>query len=107
MIHVTENKFQELVRENARGVGEAKQRVICEHRPEPHCSCVQDSLMTKTAQTAMAVNNLNTFTYKYVSEDGEEGEDSRKCGLSVDDEKGHMVHLESIGKIADTLSIIM
>jgi len=107
MIYVTENEFEQLVCEDARGVGKSKERVVGEYCPQPHGSRVQNPLMTKTAEASMAMDNLDTFSDKDVSEDGEKGEDGWECGLSVDDEKGHMVHFESVGEIAHTLSIVM
>lgn len=107
MIYVTENELEQLICEDARGIGKAKERMVGEYCPQPHCSCVQDPLMAKAAETAMTMDNLDTFSDKDVSEDGEERKDGWKCGLSVDDEKGHMIHFEPVGEIAHTLSIVM
>lgn len=48
----------------------------------------------------MTMHNLNLFAYHDVAEDGKEGENCRKRALSVHDQKGDMVHFETIGKVA-------
>jgi hypothetical protein len=52
----------------------------------------------------MAMNNFDLFSENDVSEDGKEGEDGWKRGLSVDDEEGNMVDFETVGEISDSCS---
>lgn len=63
--------------------------------------------MAKTAKTPMSVYNLNLFPDKDVPQDREEGEDCGKGGLSVDDEKRHMIHLEAVGEIPHALAVVV
>lgn len=72
MINVTQNEFHELIGENSAGISETKKRVISKDSSQTHGAGMQDSLMAKTAQTPMTVNNFNALTNTYVSEDGEE-----------------------------------
>ena len=44
---------------------------------------------------------LDLFSDDDVAKDWKEGEDSRHCGLAVDDQEGDMVDLETIGKVSD------
>ena len=58
--------------------------------------------MTQAAQAGMAMDNLDPLPDHDVAKDWKEGEDSGKGGLSIDDQEGNMVYLESIGEISDT-----
>lgn len=58
--------------------------------------------MTETAETSMAMYDLNFFSYDDVAENRKEGEDSRHGRFAVDHEEGNMVDLEAIGEIADS-----
>lgn len=57
--------------------------------------------MTQTAQTGVAVDNLDSFSDDNIPEDRKEGEDGWKGGFAVDDEEGDVVDLEAIGEISD------
>ena len=72
VINITQNEFHELVSENSTRISEAKERVISKDRSQAHRTGMQDSLMTKTAQTSMTMHNLNPLTNTNVSEDGKE-----------------------------------
>jgi hypothetical protein len=52
----------------------------------------------------MAMYNLDLFSNDDVAKDGEEGEDGRKGGFAVDDEKRDMVDFEAIREIAHASS---
>jgi len=49
----------------------------------------------------MAVHDLDLLSDNNIAEYREERENSRHCRLAIDDEKGDVVHLESIGKVSD------
>ena len=65
---------------------------------------MQDSLMTETAKTGMAVYYLNLLPNHYIAKDWEEREDCGKGSLSIDDKEGHMVDFQAICQVADTCS---
>ena len=100
MVYVTQGELEQLVGENAGGVGEAKQTVVGEAGAQPHGAGVQDGLVAQGAQTGMAVNNLDALAQHNLAENGEEGEDRRHGRLAVDDEEGNVVHLEPVGQVS-------
>lgn len=102
MIDVAQSKLQKLVGEYSAGVSKAKQAMICEDSSQTHSPGMEDCLMAQTAETSMAVYNLDAFAYHNVSKYWEEGEDSGKGSLAVDDEEGYVVHLEAVRQIAHT-----
>ena len=55
--------------------------------------------MAEAAQASMTMNNLNLLSNDDVPEDGEEGEDCRHRGFSVDDQEWDMIDLESICEV--------
>lgn len=61
-----------------------------------------DRFMTQTTQTSVTMDDLNLLSNDDIAENGKEGEDSWKRGLSINDEKGNMVDFETIGKISDS-----
>jgi hypothetical protein len=104
MIHVAQSKLQEFVGKYGPSVCEAKETMVCEHRPQPHGSSMQYSLMAKTAEAGMPVYNLDSLAYDDVAEYREEGEDGGEGGLAVDDEERHIVDLQAIGEVSHTCS---
>jgi hypothetical protein len=104
MIHITHNELQQLIRQYTGSIREAKQRVICEDSPKTHRSSMQDSLMAQTAETGMTVHYLDLLSNHYIAEDRKEREDCRKGGLSIDDQKGHMVDFKAICQVSNTCS---
>jgi hypothetical protein len=61
---------------------------------------MQDSLVAQTAETSMAVYNLDSFPYDNVAEYREEGEDGGEGSLAVDDEEGYVVDLQTVGEVS-------
>lgn len=53
----------------------------------------------------MAVNDLNLLTDADISERREEGKNCRERRVSVNDEERHVVDLEAVGQVANTLAI--
>ena len=62
---------------------------------------MENSLLTETTQARMPMDNLNLLADHDVSEYGDEGEDCGHRRLAVDNEKGYMVDLESVRKVAN------
>ena len=56
--------------------------------------------MAKTAQTRVAMHNLNLLSNDNIPEDGEEREDGWEGRCSIDDEKWNVVDFEAIRKIS-------
>lgn len=52
----------------------------------------------------MAVHDLDSFAYNDVAKHREEGEDGGEGGLAVDDEKRHIVDLQTVGEVSHTCS---
>ena len=55
--------------------------------------------MAETAQTRVAMHNLNLLAYNDISENGEEREDGWKAGGAIHDQKRDMVDLEAIREV--------
>ena len=100
VIHVAENKLQQLIRKNRSCIRKPKQRVVRKDSPQPHRPRMQYSLAAKATQTGMPVDNLNLFANDDISEYGEEREERRHGRLAVDDEEGYMVDFETVGEVA-------
>ena len=45
--------------------------------------------------------NFDLLSYDNIPEDGKEGEHRWKCGLSIDDKEGDMVHFQPVGKVSN------
>lgn len=63
--------------------------------------------MAETAQTAMSVYNIDLLAQHDVTKYGEEGKHCGKRGRTVDDGKGYVVDLDSVGEIADAFAIVI
>lgn len=74
---------------------------------QAHGAGVEDGLVAETAETSMAMDNLDALADANVSEDGEEGEDGGKGGVAIDLEEGHVVDLDAVGQIADALAVVV
>ena len=62
---------------------------------------MQNGLMAHAAQTSVPMHYFDLFSDDDITEYWEEGKDSRKGCLPVDDQKGDMVDFESVGQIAN------
>jgi hypothetical protein len=102
MVNITKRKLQELVGQYAPCVCKPKQAVVRKDSPQTHCPSVKNGLVAQAAETSMAVYYLDSFANHDISEDREEGEDSREGRLSVDDEEGDVVDLKTIGEVPHT-----
>lgn len=100
VVYITQCELQEFVGQYGSGIGESKQRMVCEHCAQPHGPRMEDSLLAETAQTRMAVDNLDLLADDDVAEYREEGEDSRHRRFAVNDEERDVVDLQSIGEVA-------
>lgn len=78
--------------------------MIREDSPQTHCPCMQDGFVAETTQTAMAMHNLNLFSYNNVAKYWEEGEDGGKSRCTIDDEERNMVDLEPVREVSDSSS---
>lgn len=107
VVHIAQGELEQLVCQDARGVCEAIQRVISEDGAQAHGPGVKHRLLAQSAQTGVAVDNLNLLPDADVAQDGEEGEDGGKGGSAVDDEKGHVVDLDAIVEVADALAVVV
>jgi hypothetical protein len=101
MVHITQRKFQELVGQNTGSICESKQRMIREHSPQSHCPRVQYGFMAETAQTCVAMHNLDLLAYDNIPEDWEEGEYGGKAGGAVHDQERDMVDFEAVCEVTD------
>lgn len=101
MVHIAQSELQELVGEDGSCIRETEQGMVRKDRPQSHCTRMEDSLLTETAQASMSMDNLNLFADDNVSKYGEERKDGGHRRLAVDDEEGHMVDLESVCEVAD------
>ena len=102
MVDVAEGELEQLVCEDAGGVGEAEQRVVREARLEPHGARVQDRLVAQAAEAGMAVHNLNLLADEDVAQHGEQREHGRERCLAVNHKERRVVHLEPVRQISHT-----
>lgn len=100
MVHVAQCKFQKLVGQNAGSICETKQGMIRKNSPQSHCSRMQYSFMAKTAQTCVAMHNLNLLAYDNVPKYGEEREDGWEGSGAVHDQERDVVDLEAIREVS-------
>lgn len=66
---------------------------------------MQDGFVAEITQTSMAMNNLYLLANADVSKYRKEGEDGREGDLTIDDEKGDVVHFKAVGKVANALAV--
>jgi hypothetical protein len=59
MINIAQGEFEQLVRHYTSSIAEAKQRMIGEHCPQTHRTCMQYSLMAQVAEGCVAMHNLD------------------------------------------------
>lgn len=107
MVNITQGELEQLVRENARSIGEAKQGVIGKDSPYAHGPGMQGCFPAQTAEGSMAMDDVDSFPDENVTENREEGEDGGKGRRAVDDEEWDVVDLEAIGEVAHTLAVIV
>lgn len=107
VIYVAQNKLEQLIRQDARSIRKAKERMICKHGPQPHRPRVQDGLVAKRAEAAMAMDDFNLLADADVAQYGEEGEDGGEGRRAVDDEEGHVVDFEAVVEVANALAIVV
>lgn len=62
--------------------------------------------MAETAQTRVSVNDLNAFSNHYVSKYRKERKDSGHGGVSVNDEEGYVVDLQTTSEVSNTSPVI-
>lgn len=79
MVHITQRKFQQLIREDTRRVGKPEKTMIRKAGSQPHGPRVQNSLMAKAAQRSVAVDNFDLLADQDVAEYWEEREDCWQC----------------------------
>lgn len=78
--------------------------MVCKNCPQTHSSGMQDSLVAQTAQTGVPMYDLDLFSYDNVSKNREKRKHSRHRRFPIYNEKRHVVNLESICQISNTLS---
>lgn len=105
MVDVAEGELEQLVGEDAGGVGKAKERVVGEDGAQAHGARMQDGLVAQVAEAAVAVDDVDLLADDNVAEHGEEGEDGGEGRGAVDDEKWHIVHLDAVGQVAHALAV--
>jgi len=71
---------------------------------ETHSPGMKDSLVAKIAETRMAVHNLDVLPDHDVSKYREEGEDSRECAFSIDNQEGHVIYFKAVGQVTHSSS---
>lgn len=104
MVDIAESELQKLIREYAACVCEAEETVICEDGPQPHSPRMQDGLIAQATETCMSMYYLDPFANDDVAEDGKEGEDRRKRGLSIDDQERDVIDFQTIRKVPHACS---
>ena len=76
--------------------------MIGEDSSQTHSPGVQYRLMTETAQTGMAMYNLNLFSDEDIPEDWKAREDGWEGGCAVDHKKWDMVNFQTVGEVSYT-----
>lgn len=91
MVNVTQSEFKKLVGQDAARVCKPVKRMIGEDGSQAHTPGMNDGFMTQTTQTSVTMDDLDLFSNDDITENGKEGKDSWKRGLSIYDEKGNMI----------------
>lgn len=107
VVDVAEGELEQLVGQDTGSVCEAKETVVGEDGAQAHGAGVENGLVAQTAETGMAVDNVDALADDYVAEDGEEGEDGGEGRLAVHDKEGHVVDLEPIGQVAHSAAAVV
>lgn len=107
MVDIAQGELEQLVGEDAGGVGKAKQGVVGEDGADAHGAGVQRGLPAHAAQGGVAVDDVDVLADDDVAEDWEEGEDGGQGGGAVDDPEGHVVDLEAVGQVAHALAVFV
>lgn len=107
VVYITEDELKQLIGQDAGGIGKAKERVVGKDCSQAHGPGMEQALVAETAQTAMAVDNLDLLPQHNVAEDGKEGEDGGEGGVTVYDGKGDVVDLDAVGEVPDALSVVV
>lgn len=68
---------------------------------------MQNRLMTQTAETGMAVNDLNLLAYDDVSKERKKREDRWKGGLPINDEERNVVDFETVCQVTDAGTVFV
>lgn len=74
---------------------------------QAHSPTMKNPFMTKGAQTSMAMNNLNFFSYDDVAEDGKERKHRGQSRLSIDNKEWNVIHFEAVGKIPNACAALI
>lgn len=107
MVHITQDEFEQFVRQDTSSIRKSKQRMIRKHCSQPHRPRMQDRLMAQITQTPMTMHNLNLFPDTYIPEDREEREDGRKGGLAIDNKEGDVVDLQAVVEVSNPLAVVV
>lgn len=96
MVNVAKRKLEELVGQDTGSIRKAKEGVVRKDCPNAHSPGMQGGFPAKTAERSVAMHNVDLFTNDDIAKYGEEREDGWERGRAVDDEEGHVIHLEAI-----------
>lgn len=100
MIHITQRKLQQLIRQDTRRVRKPKERMIRKHSPQTHRARMQDRLMAQITQTPMPMHNIDLLADNNIPKHREKGKHRWEGGLPVDHVEGDMIHLQAVGEVA-------
>ena len=99
VVNITQSELQQLVCQNASGIRKPEKRMVRKHCTQTHGPSVEDGFMAETAEACMTMHDLDALSDYDIAENRKKGEHSGHGGLSVDDQKGNMIHLEAICQV--------
>lgn len=68
---------------------------------------MQDCFTAKTAQTTMAMYNLDLFSNHDIAEYGEKGEERRHRSFTIDDEERDVVHFKTVCEVSHSSATLV
>lgn len=88
MIHITQTKLQQLIRDNTARITKPKQAMVRKDRIQPHRPCMQDPFVAEIRQTGMTMDDLDPLSDEDLPEDRKTREDGGECRTPVHDPVG-------------------
>lgn len=104
MVGIAQGHGQKFVGEHRADVRKAKERVVCEHRAQPHGLGVEERVVRHGREGAVGVDDGDALPHEDVPEQRQAVEERGGGGLVVHHPEGQVVHLQPVGQVADALT---
>ena len=105
VVRVGEREAQQLVRQNAAHVREAKERVVGEHGAQAEARRVEEALVRHARERLVRVHDLGALAHEDRTEQREERKKVGQRVLPGDHLERHVVHLEPARQVAHACAV--